>query len=282
LPVASKTHSRAVQRQIDLTTAVCQEKLLTTHVRHAIAMVDLVSDTLPFDDALDIYVRILRLNSEQARNVGSRALAELGRRSGLPVNNVNLPQPEAEDEGGDGGQGGQAEPTEPPAPPGEIPTVAERRQAVEEKISDEAMAAALASLNPEAQDQDPEELLDAVRPFADLTGPEVAVLPSLLQFYLPTITCEQLNARPAGSIQDPAEIVTSCDTDGVFTYDIVGVETAASYTDEWGDTTHAQDAYVIVALEAQNTGDAPDTPAWDSEFETVTAYDAEGRAFAAD
>jgi hypothetical protein len=98
LPVASKTHSRAVQRQIDLTTAVCQEKLLTTHVRHAIAMVDLVSDTLPFDDALDIYVRILRLNSEQARNVGSRALAELGRRSGLPVNNVDLPQPEAEDE----------------------------------------------------------------------------------------------------------------------------------------------------------------------------------------
>jgi hypothetical protein len=72
------------------------------------------------------------------------------------------------------------------------------------------------------------------------------------------------------------------DTDGVFTYDIVGVETAASYTDEWGDTTHAQDAYVIVAMEAQNTGDAPDTPAWDSEFETVTAYDAEGRAFAAD
>ncbi|WP_420847696.1 protein translocase subunit SecD [Natronosporangium hydrolyticum] len=126
-------------------------------------------------------------------------------------------EPEADNEGG--GQGGQADPTEPPAtPPGEIPTVAERRQAVEEKIDDEAMAAALAILDPEAQDQDPEELLEAVRPFADLTGPEVAVLPSLLQFYLPTITCEQLNARPAGSIQDPAEIVTSCDTDGVFKY----------------------------------------------------------------
>jgi uncharacterized protein (TIGR00730 family) len=78
LAVASKTQSRAVQRQIDLTTAVCQERMLSTHVRHAVAMVDLVSDTLPFDDALDIYVRILRLNSEQARNVGSRALAELG------------------------------------------------------------------------------------------------------------------------------------------------------------------------------------------------------------
>jgi len=84
VPVAAKGISRATQRQIDLTTAVCQERLLATHVRHALALVDLVADSLPFDDALDIYVRILRLNAEQARNVGSRALAELGRRSGLP------------------------------------------------------------------------------------------------------------------------------------------------------------------------------------------------------
>jgi hypothetical protein len=89
--VATKTNSRSVQRQIDLTTAVCQERLLATHVRHALAMVDLVSDSLPFDDALDIYVRILRLNSEQARNVGSRALAELGRRSGLPAEELDMP-----------------------------------------------------------------------------------------------------------------------------------------------------------------------------------------------
>jgi hypothetical protein len=82
--VAPKSDSRALQRQLDLTTAVCQERLLATHVRHALAMVDLVSDNLPFDDALDIYVRLLRLNAEQARNVGSRALAELGRRSGRP------------------------------------------------------------------------------------------------------------------------------------------------------------------------------------------------------
>lgn len=75
-----KNTSRALQRQVDLTTAVCQERLLATHVRHVIAFVDLVSDRLPFDDALDIYVRILRLTPEQARNVGSRALAELGRR----------------------------------------------------------------------------------------------------------------------------------------------------------------------------------------------------------
>lgn len=75
-----KNSSRALQRQVDLTTAVCQERLLATHVRHVLALVDLVSDRLAFDDALDIYVRILRLSPEQARNIGSRALAEIGRR----------------------------------------------------------------------------------------------------------------------------------------------------------------------------------------------------------
>lgn len=75
--------SRAMQRQVDLTTAVCQERLLSTHVRHVLALVDLVHDELPFDSALDIYARILRLTPEQARNVGSRALAAIGRRTGL-------------------------------------------------------------------------------------------------------------------------------------------------------------------------------------------------------
>ncbi|HET7233075.1 MAG TPA: hypothetical protein VFJ16_23905 [Longimicrobium sp.] len=69
-----------MQRQVDLATAVAQEKLLDTHVRHVLALVQLVSHQIPFDAALDIYARILRLNPEQARNVGSRAFAELGRR----------------------------------------------------------------------------------------------------------------------------------------------------------------------------------------------------------
>jgi hypothetical protein len=83
--------SRAMQRQVDLTTAVCQERLLSTHVRHVLALVDLVADELPFDSALDIYARILRLTPEQARNVGSRALAAIGRRTGLTeADDLNL------------------------------------------------------------------------------------------------------------------------------------------------------------------------------------------------
>ncbi|HYJ78544.1 MAG TPA: hypothetical protein VEW03_02985, partial [Longimicrobiaceae bacterium] len=67
------------------------ERLLAVHVSHVLALVDLVEGELPFDSALDIYARILRLNPEQARNVGSRAFAELGRRGGITLD----PQGEA-------------------------------------------------------------------------------------------------------------------------------------------------------------------------------------------
>lgn len=93
-----KSMSRSLQRHVDLTTAVCQERLLAAHVRHVLALVDLVADRLPFDDALDIYVRILRLSPEQARNIGSRALAELGRRGGAPARAQLAPLPEPEPE----------------------------------------------------------------------------------------------------------------------------------------------------------------------------------------
>lgn len=91
-----KSMSRSMQRQVDLTTAVCQERLLSTHVRHVLALVDLVSDRMAFDEALDIYVRILRLTPEQARNIGSRALAELGRRGEHPPATVERTDGEAD------------------------------------------------------------------------------------------------------------------------------------------------------------------------------------------
>lgn len=100
----SKVKSRVAQRQIDLNTAVCQERLLATHVRHVLAFVDLVAEQIPFDDALDIYVRILQLSPEQARNVGSRALAEIARRpGGLPTqtelsDDLGQMEPEEEEE----------------------------------------------------------------------------------------------------------------------------------------------------------------------------------------
>jgi preprotein translocase subunit SecD len=87
---------------------------------------------------------------------------------------------------------------------------------VEQKIPDEAMAAALelAESGGDLADRDPEELLRTIEPFRDLTGPEVAVLPVKIQFYVPTIICEQLNSRPAGSVQTPDEMAVACDDTG--------------------------------------------------------------------
>lgn len=137
---------------------------------------------------------------------------------------------ESEESDDTGGTGGQADTTdesaEEGAPEDELGgtgdwgTVEERRQAVRDKISDEAMAAAMAIVDPNAADPtaDTDALLEAIRPFAELTGPEVAVLPAKLQFYLPTITCAQLNARPAGSIADPDELAVACDEAGTVKY----------------------------------------------------------------
>lgn len=103
-----KNLARGTRRQLDLTTAVCQERLLVTHVRHVLAFVDVMSSDLAFDDALDIYVRVLALTPEQGRNVGSRALAALGQRTGLanPVRTdvASLADRELSEPAGEGGR----------------------------------------------------------------------------------------------------------------------------------------------------------------------------------
>lgn len=110
-------------------------------------------------------------------------------------------------------------PTATDQPGGAIATVEDRRAAVEEKISDEAMRAALTLVDPTASaEQDQQALIEQTRPFEELTGPEVVVLPVKLQFSLPTITCAQLNARPAGSIQDPDAMAVACDEAGFQKY----------------------------------------------------------------
>ncbi|HEY8471895.1 MAG TPA: SecD/SecF family protein translocase subunit [Natronosporangium sp.] len=148
------------------------------------------------------------------------------------------PSEEADSEAGeDGGEGGELsalqdptptpEPSESPSPSpepeaagGEYGTVEERQARVRDKISDEAMAAALRLLDPASTEEevDQQEQLELLREFEELTGPEVAVLPAKLQFYVPTISCAQLNDRPPGSIQDPDELAVACDETGLEKY----------------------------------------------------------------
>ncbi len=80
-PFASSNLSDAARRRVDLAVAMAQERLLNTHVEHALGLIDLVGDQIAFDSALDIYTRLLRLSEDEARIVTTQTLARLGERS---------------------------------------------------------------------------------------------------------------------------------------------------------------------------------------------------------
>ena len=77
----AKNLSDPLRRRIELAIAVAQERLLATHVEHALRLLDLVGDYVPFDHALPIYTRLLRLSEDEARVITTRALAILGERA---------------------------------------------------------------------------------------------------------------------------------------------------------------------------------------------------------
>ena len=131
------------------------------------------------------------------------------------------PAPEQETAEDDGGTGGgvlqatpapEASPTPDSAPDGDEPigTEEERWATLKELISEEAMEAALDPQLPNRVGQE-SELTELLKPFGDLDPALVAVLPARAQFYIPSITCEQLDNRPAGSIQDPDGLVVACE-----------------------------------------------------------------------
>jgi hypothetical protein len=80
-PFSSRDLSEAMRRRMELAIAVAQERLLSTHVDHALRLIQLVGDQVPFEDALGIYTRLLRLSDDEARVITTRALAILGEQS---------------------------------------------------------------------------------------------------------------------------------------------------------------------------------------------------------
>ncbi|CAN5683410.1 hypothetical protein BH23GEM9_BH23GEM9_13740 [soil metagenome] len=77
-PFSSKDLSEPLRRRVELAIAVAQERLLSTHVDHALRLIQLVGDQVPFENALGIYTRLLRLSDDEARVITTRALAILG------------------------------------------------------------------------------------------------------------------------------------------------------------------------------------------------------------
>lgn len=77
-PFSSKDLSDTMRRRVELAVAVAQERLLATHVQHALRLIQLVGEQVPFENALAIYTRMLRLSEDEARVITTRALATLG------------------------------------------------------------------------------------------------------------------------------------------------------------------------------------------------------------
>lgn len=70
-----------MRRRVELAVAVAQERLLSTHVNHALGLIQLVGHQVPFENALNIYTRMLRLSDDESRVITTRALAILGERA---------------------------------------------------------------------------------------------------------------------------------------------------------------------------------------------------------
>jgi hypothetical protein len=80
-PFASRDISEPMRRRVELAVAVAQERLLSTHVNHALGLIQLVGEQVPFENALNIYTRMLRLSDDESRVITTRALAILGERA---------------------------------------------------------------------------------------------------------------------------------------------------------------------------------------------------------
>ncbi|WBB81410.1 protein translocase subunit SecD [Micromonospora sp. WMMD882] len=187
-----------------------------------------------------------------------------------------------------GGQGGGAPaPSATPAPSasaGASPApsasaepvpqgIEEQRKAVEQKVGAAAWQAANGLQAPADLSADP-SLAERLKPFGTLTPREVAVLPATVQFNVPTITCEQLDSRPAGSINDEKQQVVACETGAKYLLDVAKVlgtdvedaDPALDQTGQWvvslNFTGSGQSKWTALTREAfNNEGQACDASA---------------------
>jgi hypothetical protein len=77
-PFSSNDLPETMRRRVELAVAVAQERLLSTHVDHALRLIQLVGDQASFAGTLGIYTRMLRLSDDESRVITTRAMAILG------------------------------------------------------------------------------------------------------------------------------------------------------------------------------------------------------------
>ncbi|MEH0986290.1 protein translocase subunit SecD [Micromonospora sp. CPCC 205556] len=170
-----------------------------------------------------------------------------------------------------------ASPSAPAATPSAAPvpqSVADQRKAVEQKVKAPAWAAASALQGPADLAADP-SLAEKLKPFGELSPQEIAVLTPQMQFNVPTISCAQLDKRPAASIKDEKQPAVACE-DGAVKYlldvakvvgtDISDANAVLDQTSAWvvslDFTGDGQDKWTALTREAfNNEGGACDQSA---------------------
>jgi hypothetical protein len=70
--------SDAAEQRLRLAQARAEESVLETHVRNALLYVDTLAGELPFDRAIETYIRMLNIPEPLASTVATRTLVVLG------------------------------------------------------------------------------------------------------------------------------------------------------------------------------------------------------------
>ena len=68
----------ASQRRLRLAQARAEEAIVRTHVENALAFVDTLAEELPFDRAIDSYIRVMGIAEPLASTIVTRVLVVLG------------------------------------------------------------------------------------------------------------------------------------------------------------------------------------------------------------
>jgi len=66
------------ERRMRLAHARAEEAIIDTHVRNALMFIDTLAEDMPFDRAIDTYVRVMGVPEPLASLVATRVLVELG------------------------------------------------------------------------------------------------------------------------------------------------------------------------------------------------------------
>ncbi|AEV87413.1 preprotein translocase subunit SecD [Actinoplanes sp. SE50] len=161
---------------------------------------------------------------------GAPSVAPSG--AAVPKSGASAPAAVVSPSKGTGGQGGgEAVPSATPSAPSAAPSTAAsapaapagpaateapvaaditaQRAAIAKKVGPAIWAQAQRLTAPVELSTDPKAGLP-YKPFSTLSPAEVAALSPQMQFNVPTISCDQLNQRPNGSIDDPAQPVVAC------------------------------------------------------------------------